>query len=149
MLEKSFLPTETSNVVKQLSKVRTLYVQLPTAHSHIHLIAVEIGLETGNKNVELWLLDLAKFASVRSFADRFEKEGERLDILVENAAVTPSLDGVIHPTVDGWEPTSVLHKFYCRIKIECHILILQTAGKQPGYVITRATSPTMHVGDSG
>lgn len=66
---------------------------------------VEIKEETGHKNVELWLLDLANFASVRSFADRYEKDGGRLDILVENAAVIPTFDGVIHPTVDGWEST--------------------------------------------
>ncbi|KOB71288.1 Retinol dehydrogenase 11, partial [Operophtera brumata] len=40
---------------------------------------------TGNKNVEHKFLDLAKFSSVRKFAEDFEKSFDRLDILVNNA----------------------------------------------------------------
>lgn len=40
---------------------------------------------TGNKNVEQRFLDLAKFSSVRKFAEDFEKSFDRLDILVNNA----------------------------------------------------------------
>ncbi|KAJ7483216.1 hypothetical protein FB451DRAFT_1084385 [Mycena latifolia] len=55
---------------------------------------------TGYGMAEVWLIDLADFASVRRFADRFEKDGGRLDILVENAAVgLPSCE----ITKDGWE----------------------------------------------
>lgn len=42
----------------------------------------EVKKETGNSNVETWLLDLASFVSVKAFANRFEKEGGRLDVLV-------------------------------------------------------------------
>ncbi|KAJ7793731.1 hypothetical protein B0H14DRAFT_3889122 [Mycena olivaceomarginata] len=58
--------------------------------------------ETGYQNAELWSLDLADFAPVRSFADKFEQDGGRLDVLVENAAVT-KMD--YEATKDGWEMT--------------------------------------------
>ncbi|KIM44799.1 hypothetical protein M413DRAFT_442764 [Hebeloma cylindrosporum] len=59
--------------------------------------------DTGCRTAELWILNLADFASVKSFADRFDKEGGRLDILVENAAVIPSK--TLSLTPDGWEST--------------------------------------------
>ncbi|KAG6856249.1 hypothetical protein H0H87_006108 [Tephrocybe sp. NHM501043] len=43
--------------------------------------------ETGYKGAELWLVDLNQFASIVAFADKFEKQGGRLDILVENATL--------------------------------------------------------------
>ncbi|KAJ7089881.1 hypothetical protein B0H15DRAFT_939144 [Mycena belliarum] len=55
---------------------------------------------TGYAKAELRLIDLADFASVRSFADKFEKDGGRLDILVENAAVSAD---TYEATKDGWE----------------------------------------------
>ncbi|CAK5267280.1 unnamed protein product [Mycena citricolor] len=62
--------------------------------------AVEkIKNETGI-SAELWLIDLADFASVSAFADRFEREGGRLDILVENAGVATDKYEV---SKDGWE----------------------------------------------
>ncbi|KAF8208783.1 hypothetical protein K438DRAFT_1904381 [Mycena galopus ATCC 62051] len=63
--------------------------------------AVEkIKAETGCTVAELWILDLAEFASVRRFADRFEQDGGRLDILVANAAV---MLAKYQETKDGWE----------------------------------------------
>ncbi|KAJ3502682.1 hypothetical protein NLJ89_g8775 [Agrocybe chaxingu] len=59
--------------------------------------------ETGCKTAELWLLDLADFASVKAFATRYEQEGGRLDILVENAAIVPVPGQKVQMTVDGWE----------------------------------------------
>ena len=66
-----------------------------------------IGLseETGCQTAELRIIDLANFASVKSFADQFDKEGGRLDILVENAAITPGK--TLEFTSDGWESASV------------------------------------------
>ncbi|KAH9479748.1 Short chain dehydrogenase sol3 [Psilocybe cubensis] len=62
----------------------------------------QIKKETGCENVELWILNLGEFASVKAFAERFEKEGGgRLDILVENAAILPSAK--FETTPDGWE----------------------------------------------
>ncbi|KAJ7177415.1 hypothetical protein C8R43DRAFT_872411, partial [Mycena crocata] len=43
---------------------------------------------TGYKRSQLWLIDLSDFDSVKSFADRFEQDGGRLDILVENAGIS-------------------------------------------------------------
>ncbi|KAJ7613155.1 hypothetical protein FB45DRAFT_874676 [Roridomyces roridus] len=60
----------------------------------------EVKKETGCSVAELWLVDLADFASVKAFADRFDKDGGRLDILVANAGVNPSKYEV---TKDGWE----------------------------------------------
>ena len=53
---------------------------------------------------ELWIIDLADFASVRRFGDEFEQDGGRLDILVANAAV---LTTKYEKTKDGWESTLV------------------------------------------
>ncbi|GLB43401.1 putative protein CC1G_02706 Coprinopsis cinerea okayama7 130 [Lyophyllum shimeji] len=58
--------------------------------------------ETGYQSAELWIVDLSQFSSVVSFADRFEQDGGRLDILVESAAV---IQHTYQPTADGWETT--------------------------------------------
>ncbi|KAJ7483188.1 hypothetical protein FB451DRAFT_1129081 [Mycena latifolia] len=63
--------------------------------------AVEkLKADTGYSKAELWIVDLADFASVKQFAKKFEQDGGRLDILVENAAV-----GLFdyEPTKDGFE----------------------------------------------
>lgn len=57
---------------------------------------------TGCQTAELWLLDLSKFSSVIAFANKFEVEGVKLDILVANAAVGKT---VYETTSDGWEET--------------------------------------------
>ncbi|KAG1824295.1 hypothetical protein EV424DRAFT_1395164, partial [Suillus variegatus] len=60
----------------------------------------EIGQETGYNGCELWTVDLANFASVTAFADKFENEGGDLHILVMNAAIAlPDYQS----TTDGWE----------------------------------------------
>ncbi|KAK7031654.1 hypothetical protein R3P38DRAFT_3393524 [Favolaschia claudopus] len=55
---------------------------------------------TGYTKAELWLIDLADFESVKKFADKFERDGGRLDILVENAALSTRK---YEATKDGWE----------------------------------------------
>ncbi|KAJ7343775.1 hypothetical protein DFH08DRAFT_214798 [Mycena albidolilacea] len=55
---------------------------------------------TGYTKAELRIVDLADFSSVRKFADKFDQGGERLDILVENAAIYADK---YEPTKDGWE----------------------------------------------
>ena len=70
----------------------------------------EIKQDTGYDNVELWLLDLADFGSVKSFAQRFEEHEKRLDILVENAGMLPGFKA--ETTGDGWESTLVLISIY-------------------------------------
>ena len=71
---------------------------LPFRLTDVRLLGIKE--ETSLENVEMWPLDLAKFSSVTSFADRFEKDGGRLDVLVANAAVSPS---TCRRTPDGWE----------------------------------------------
>ncbi|KAG6856448.1 hypothetical protein H0H87_004413 [Tephrocybe sp. NHM501043] len=56
--------------------------------------------ETDYKGAELWIVDLSDFSSVIAFADKFEKDGGRLDILVANAATIPA---EYIATSDGWE----------------------------------------------
>lgn len=60
---------------------------------------------TGYNNSELWLLDLARFASVIEFSERFERDGGKIDILVANAAVALY---EYKTTPEGWEETSVV-----------------------------------------
>ncbi|THU78461.1 NAD(P)-binding protein, partial [Dendrothele bispora CBS 962.96] len=60
----------------------------------------DIKKETSFQNVELRLIDLAKFVSVRSFAQKFIEEVGTLDILLANAAILPTKH---ESTVDGWE----------------------------------------------
>ncbi|KAF8549693.1 NAD(P)-binding protein [Imleria badia] len=60
----------------------------------------EIERATGFKACESWKVDLADFASVTSFGERFQRECDRLDILVMNAGV---LAMEYEATVDGWE----------------------------------------------
>ncbi|KAJ7838051.1 hypothetical protein B0H13DRAFT_2677621 [Mycena leptocephala] len=55
---------------------------------------------TGYSKAELWIIDLADFESVKQFAHKFERDGGRLDILVENAALA-NFD--YEATKDGWE----------------------------------------------
>ncbi|KAK0186902.1 hypothetical protein F5146DRAFT_147778 [Armillaria mellea] len=57
--------------------------------------------ETGYTKAELWLIDLANFSSIIAFADRAERELERLDILVENAGMATWE----YEQVEGWERT--------------------------------------------
>jgi len=73
--------------------------------------AREAILETGKEHaahrntrdearIDVWPLDLADFASVQRFAKRCETELERIDILLENAAV---ISPEWSMTKDGWE----------------------------------------------
>ncbi|KAK0440897.1 uncharacterized protein EV420DRAFT_1279069 [Desarmillaria tabescens] len=57
--------------------------------------------ETGYTKAELWIIDVANFSSVIAFADRAERELDRLDILVENAGMATWE----YEQVEGWERT--------------------------------------------
>ncbi|KAJ7123560.1 hypothetical protein C8R44DRAFT_831249 [Mycena epipterygia] len=63
---------------------------------------------TGYARAELWIIDLANFSSVKQFSDKFERDGGRLDILVENAAIG-SLK--YEPITDGWETSLQVNCF--------------------------------------
>ena len=58
-------------------------------------------IQTGYKDVELWLADLGSFESVKSLKSKIAAL-ERLDILVENAAVIPTEHSLAK---DGYEQT--------------------------------------------
>ncbi|KAK0443701.1 uncharacterized protein EV420DRAFT_1576207 [Desarmillaria tabescens] len=61
----------------------------------------QIQADTGYSKAELWIIDLANFNSVVAFADRADRELERLDILIENAGIAPRE----YEQVEGWEKT--------------------------------------------
>ena len=51
---------------------------------------LDIRGETGGATLELMDLDLARFASVRGFAEAFHEKYDRLDVLINNAAIVPT-----------------------------------------------------------
>ena len=65
--------------------------------------------ETGYESAELWVIDLARISSVVDFAERFEKEGGRIDILLLNAATAPFAGQKLTP--DGYEPVSAIRSY--------------------------------------
>ena len=75
-------------------------------HSVSHYTYKELKTETGYESAELWLIDLARISSVLEFAERLEKEGGRIDILLLNAGISPAPGQQL--TADGYEPTSVI-----------------------------------------
>jgi len=84
------------------------------------------GFDPEKTSLELWLIDLANFASVLAFGDRFERDGGNIDILVANAAVFwPDY----HSTVDNWEET--LQVNHLSTALMCILLLprLQAASK--------------------
>ncbi|KAJ6580891.1 hypothetical protein B0H19DRAFT_1251172 [Mycena capillaripes] len=60
----------------------------------------KLKADTGYSKAELWIVDLADFESVKQFGDKFERDGGRLDILVENAAIAVDK---YEASKDGWE----------------------------------------------
>ncbi|PBK67956.1 short-chain dehydrogenase [Armillaria solidipes] len=61
----------------------------------------QIQADTGYSKAELWIIDLANFSSVVEFADRAERELDRLDVLVESAGMITWK----YEQVEGWEKT--------------------------------------------
>lgn len=78
-------------------------------------------------DAELWLIDLCSFASVKAFVDKFEKEVERLDILVANAAI---ISTKYETTEDGWETSCVLFRFYAPFVLT--LIYRQDSSQSPG-----------------
>ena len=62
-------------------------------------LIVELKAETKFDNIELWIMDLASFDSVKSIKEKVDQL-ERFDILVENAALATLKYDM---TPDGWE----------------------------------------------
>ena len=76
--------------------------QLLSYHSGSHFRPKELKAETGYESAELWIIDLAQISSVVDFAERFEKDGGRIDILLLNAGIEPFPGQQL--TADGYEP---------------------------------------------
>jgi retinol dehydrogenase 12 len=71
---------------------------------------------TVKTNVEVWELDMGSFESVKRFAKKCVDELERVDILLENAAIGR---GPWSATQDGWETSYVLFlPFYGKTNID-------------------------------
>ena len=90
----------------QLSPFHHYYIVLQPYFAHIYK---ELKAETGYESAELWEIDLAQVSSVINFTERFEKEGGRLDILLENAGILPIPGQQL--TVDGYEPVLVIYAY--------------------------------------
>ncbi|KAJ7181129.1 hypothetical protein C8R46DRAFT_1071525 [Mycena filopes] len=65
-----------------------------------NLAVEQLKAATGYAKAELRLVDLSEFESTTKFADDFERDGGRLDILVANAGLATE---IFEPTKDGWE----------------------------------------------
>jgi len=99
--------------------VREKPLKSPSSRNSFYYPYKELKTDTGYKSAESWLIDLAQISSVVDFANRFEKEGGRLDILLENA-------GILHHsaqqlTTDGYEPVSVHISSYTKCNDDAQI----------------------------
>ena len=61
---------------------------------------IEVKRLSGSEDIELYQLDLGSQESIRAFAKKFQKNFDRLDVLVNNAAVVPTKR---EETADGYE----------------------------------------------
>jgi retinol dehydrogenase 12 len=68
-------------------------------------LSIAVEKETGFKNIEIGILELSSFDSVKHFVETFEKNNDRLDILLENAGIA-SFD--VEITNDGWDKRYIL-----------------------------------------
>ncbi|MCC2236836.1 MULTISPECIES: SDR family NAD(P)-dependent oxidoreductase [Bacteroides] len=62
----------------------------------------ELAKETGNKNMEVWEIDLASLASVKTFANRVLQRNTSIALLMNNAG---TMETGLHITEDGLERT--------------------------------------------
>lgn len=62
----------------------------------------KLSAETGNRNIEVWPIDLASLAVVSAFADKVLEKGIAVDLLMNNAG---TLEAGYRSTVDGLERT--------------------------------------------
>jgi NAD(P)-dependent dehydrogenase (short-subunit alcohol dehydrogenase family) len=84
---------------KKRRKVST-YSSLAHIGRHFLFIKTAIKDETHFNRIEPWTMDQGDFSTIRAFADKAEKELNRIDIFVQNAGIA---DPKYSTTVDGWE----------------------------------------------
>ncbi|KAL0566976.1 hypothetical protein V5O48_015024, partial [Marasmius crinis-equi] len=91
---------------------------------------IEAGIksDTGFQNIELWIADFASFDSVKALKGKIDTL-ERLDILVENAAI---LSYDYEETKDGWESSLQVNILALAHHIILHLpKLLETAKNYP------------------
>ncbi len=94
----------------------------------------QIATETGNKNVDLIVGDLASLADVRLIAQRFVDSGRPLHVLLNNAGVTNTKRVL---TVDGFEEMfAVNHLAHFLLT---HLLLERLRGNFPARVVNVAS----------
>ncbi len=103
-----------------------------------------VGLkkETDYQKAELWLVDLSRFSSVTAFANKYEADGGRLDILVLNAGVIP--DWEYRTTVDGWESSYVSSYMGPYHPVSCFIQVANQRHRIAFACIASASSHVAH-----
>ncbi|THH05494.1 hypothetical protein EW146_g9887, partial [Bondarzewia mesenterica] len=86
---------------------------------------------TGFTRIELRIIDLNKFSSVTEFADKYIKDGERLDIYVYNAGVYfPGYEA----TSDDWENMLQVNHLSCML---LSVLLLPCMSRTAAASLTR------------
>ncbi|KAL0068498.1 hypothetical protein AAF712_004576 [Marasmius tenuissimus] len=87
-----------------------------------------IRTDTGFQNIELWIVDLTSFQSVKAIKDKVDQL-ERLDILVENAAIATS---EYQLTGDGWDDSLQANLLGPALHLLLHLpKLLETTKKYP------------------
>ncbi|MGZ4079527.1 MAG: SDR family NAD(P)-dependent oxidoreductase, partial [Bacteroidia bacterium] len=94
----------------------------------------EIKKVSGNNNVEMLLIDLASMKSVRAAAEEFKKRHNRLDVLINNAAVFLSKR---EETEDGLEKTFETN--YLSHFLLTHLLLDTLKASAPSRIINVAS----------
>ncbi|KAH8079435.1 hypothetical protein BXZ70DRAFT_960958 [Cristinia sonorae] len=103
-----------------------------------------IKKETGSLLIEGRVIEMSDFASVKAFADRWEKDGGDLDILVANAAVA-TYD--YNTTVDGYENSvQINHLSSALLTLLLLPHLLKTAQKKGTLARVVAVSSTTYKG---
>ncbi|KAJ7027177.1 hypothetical protein C8F04DRAFT_1399627 [Mycena alexandri] len=101
----------------------------------------KLRVATGYSKAEVWIVNLADFASVTDFADKFDRDGGRLDIVVANAAL-----GVLkyEATKDGWEASlqvnSLATSLFCLRLLPAMLQTAQEYATLPRLVVVSSGS---------
>lgn len=94
-------------------------------------IEAEVASTGKTTQLEVWDLDLSKFNSVKAFARRVEKNLDRVDAVIENAAVAASTWG---EGEDGWGTTMTVNVVSTMLLTVLLMPHLRATGKQFGIV---------------
>ncbi|KAI0309683.1 short-chain dehydrogenase [Amylostereum chailletii] len=91
------------------------------------IAAEDIRKDTGFQNIAVRTVDLCVFSSVVEFVEEFERQEERLDILLHNAGMT---NNTFETTTNGWEVVLQVNAMSCMLLcVSLLPLMLKTAAK--------------------